>query len=103
MGQRIADRGCCEQHRCEYQQPLAAQAIAERSGCQCPNETANQSATVGPTSERFRVQVEIALKEGFRPTDHDPVVTEQKATESGDERNHPEIPQIELSLRCGGL
>src|SRR6185437_4600996 len=90
---------CRDRKRC-----FAAIAVAEAAGNQRAKETPNQSGAVGPRNRLRTVQMEICLIEGFgAPYDH-PVITEQKATKGGNERDNPDISQADVGFRrFGGL
>ena len=70
---------------------VAPQALGQRTANEGSQQAAHQGTAISPANQLRGSQVEVGLVEGFRPADHDPVITEQQSAKSGYRGNTPDI------------
>ena len=87
----IAQRSDGKKQRGDNQQSFAAKLVAQGAGEQCPKQTADKRATVGPADLRFAGQLKISLEERLGAADDHPVPAKQQTAHRGNHRDKPDV------------
>ena len=80
----------------------ATESVSEVAGRERSGKAAHESTAVRPSDERLRRKLEVHLIELPRSTDHDPVVTEQKAAKRSCGGNAPYVGAALAWTGAGG-